>query len=385
MYGLHDNKKQPLKSAMKSDSTAASRSSIRRRAAVRHRDGPSSQNRRSISGERSVRLSLVNQIVNGDDDAHVSDASNAAVSTRGADLQMTIRPDNPSRPRGQGESERRSETHLDRSRGESMSQAGWAQEVILRLDEPASQSHRDLVRTHNESRRTDRMPRSRSERFAPAYRFEDEAQSHGTATPSDGFPPLERQSLRFPDEISIVSRSFDTIDGLGDRRRSPSPEDNAWETLLTTITPDERLPSVSSSFTSSSASESFSANTSTSTSLTSSSTTGPVIVTATYVCDEPSPGRSDGGSFEDAEFDPEPPNSDPPLYSSRAYVEVRERMREREHQAAQAGRRRRLVELILDHTDRGEPIPDELWSAAHLPRSILLGDTSRSRAGRERL
>ena len=40
------------------------------------------------------------------------------------------------------------------------------------------------------------------------------------------------------------------IDGLGDRRRSLTPEDYSWETLRTTITPDERLPSVHSSFTS---------------------------------------------------------------------------------------------------------------------------------------
>lgn len=40
------------------------------------------------------------------------------------------------------------------------------------------------------------------------------------------------------------------VDGLGDRRRSLTPEDYSWETLRTTITPDERLPSVHSSFTS---------------------------------------------------------------------------------------------------------------------------------------
>ncbi|PKY01927.1 hypothetical protein P168DRAFT_292070 [Aspergillus campestris IBT 28561] len=48
------------------------------------------------------------------------------------------------------------------------------------------------------------------------------------------------------------------IDGLGDRQRSVSPDDdhanNAWETLLTTITPDANLPSADSSFTSASAS-----------------------------------------------------------------------------------------------------------------------------------
>lgn len=41
------------------------------------------------------------------------------------------------------------------------------------------------------------------------------------------------------------------VNGLGDRGRSLSPEnDNAWDTLLTTISPDPQPPSASSSFTS---------------------------------------------------------------------------------------------------------------------------------------
>ncbi|KAI9805047.1 MAG: hypothetical protein M1826_004794 [Phylliscum demangeonii] len=44
------------------------------------------------------------------------------------------------------------------------------------------------------------------------------------------------------------------IDGLGDRRRSLSPDEETWETLRTTITPDQQLPSTESSFTSATAS-----------------------------------------------------------------------------------------------------------------------------------
>ena len=47
---------------------------------------------------------------------------------------------------------------------------------------------------------------------------------------------------------------LDAVNGLGDRRRSFSHEDDSWETLLTTIAPDERLPSAHSSFTSATAS-----------------------------------------------------------------------------------------------------------------------------------
>ncbi|CAD6593485.1 MAG: hypothetical protein ASARMPREDX12_007771 [Alectoria sarmentosa] len=45
-----------------------------------------------------------------------------------------------------------------------------------------------------------------------------------------------------------------TFDGLGDRDRSFSPDDDQWETMLTTIPPDERVPSAHSSFTSATAS-----------------------------------------------------------------------------------------------------------------------------------
>ncbi|KAF2142363.1 uncharacterized protein K452DRAFT_297667 [Aplosporella prunicola CBS 121167] len=54
------------------------------------------------------------------------------------------------------------------------------------------------------------------------------------------------------------------IDGLGDRDRSVSPPNSDhWDTMLSTIAPDERLPTADSSFTSAAASASFSASNST--------------------------------------------------------------------------------------------------------------------------
>ncbi|KAK5751750.1 hypothetical protein LTS12_018164 [Elasticomyces elasticus] len=46
------------------------------------------------------------------------------------------------------------------------------------------------------------------------------------------------------------------VDGLGDRNRSPTPADH-WEIMRSTITPDATLPSADSSFTSAAASQSF--------------------------------------------------------------------------------------------------------------------------------
>ena len=75
-------------------------------------------------------------------------------------------------------------------------------------------------------------------------------------------PPLHRMSRPFQDiPRATHNRAQGDLDGLGDRQRSFSPDDDHWETILTTIQPDERIPSVHSSFTSATASSSsFSSN-----------------------------------------------------------------------------------------------------------------------------
>lgn len=70
-------------------------------------------------------------------------------------------------------------------------------------------------------------------------------------------PPLHRMSRPFQDIVRAThGHSQGSLDGLGDRERSFSPEDDQWETMLTTIPPDERVPSPHSSFTSATASSS---------------------------------------------------------------------------------------------------------------------------------
>ncbi|MCJ1454993.1 hypothetical protein MMC28_005346 [Mycoblastus sanguinarius] len=71
-------------------------------------------------------------------------------------------------------------------------------------------------------------------------------------------PPLRRMSRPMQETLQ-VARGFSHqrgLDGLGDRERSISPDDDEWETMLTTIRPDERVPSTHSSFTSATASAS---------------------------------------------------------------------------------------------------------------------------------
>ena len=78
-------------------------------------------------------------------------------------------------------------------------------------------------------------------------------------------PPLRRMGRRShlpspPENGPSNIRSRPVVDGLGDRSRSFSPEDNVWDTLLSTITPDDRVPSAHSSFTSATASASASSS-----------------------------------------------------------------------------------------------------------------------------
>lgn len=102
-------------------------------------------------------------------------------------------------------------------------------------------------------------------RFAPAHastRFEpvlDEAgyQHHesnrdGVTTDDsmlDDLPPLRRVNRRYIPlrPVQLPSSSRGVVDGLGDRWRSVSPDNDPWETLLSTMPPDERLPSTSTS------------------------------------------------------------------------------------------------------------------------------------------
>lgn len=118
-----------------------------------------------------------------------------------------------------------------------------------------------------------------SPRFAPAYGPRHDSSGSSARTEARSPPPavvrppvhttedgpapgvryLRRVGHRSVSDNGTAS-SQHGIDGLGDRQRSASPDDddlgNAWETLLTTLTPDPNLPSAESSFTSNAATNS---------------------------------------------------------------------------------------------------------------------------------
>ena len=221
-------------------------------------------------------------------------------------------------------------------------------------------------------------------RFAPAHRFDDTDEisfrefvaTRGLDLPRsvdlDELPPLRRIGRRSTREPSRAGgeATADDIDGLGDRRRSFSPEEDSWENFVTTITPDERLPSVHSSFTSATASaSSLSSN--------SASSYGTLVTapsSSTETLDDSYPTICDNSDSEASGTEDEP------------YTEVQDasaedyRLRELTNYSAPPvpPPRTSLREgRISEREDRLER--QEWWAAAGLERSF------HGRAGRERL
>lgn len=162
------------------------------------------------------------------------------------------------------------------------------------------------------------------------------------------------------------------LDGLGDRDRSLSPENGAaWDTLLTSITPDPQAPSAGSSFASSAAaaaSSSGSGPASASTSMTSVDRTGDSanildcdISESGSNTDEdeedmyeiPDLNRSRGGRFWRTYAD---------VVTSRADRAARNGSTDTEHLGG-------MLRIISRLAERDE-IPDEWWASAGLSRNI---------------
>lgn len=252
------------KTALEKDSTAAARSSIGRR-------GRSYRARRS-----GVLASFHSQIIN------------------------ELRRGSPSNPTGANRFPARSPVlnngmsedgmTLEDSRREAFARAQPPSQIAHRRYEPPSVQNR---RAREQSARNDLLGSSEpvdiidGARIAPTslsspVYWSHPSELHGSASsPSSNgvrLPPLRRTDshssnlailaqANMPPEIlehrSRPSRESGrslAIDGLGDRQRSMSPdrerETDAWETLLSTITPDANLPSTDTSFASTSMSDS---------------------------------------------------------------------------------------------------------------------------------
>lgn len=240
-----------IKSALEKDSTAAGRSSIRRANATRRPSShTASRARRLMSTFHSQMLDEIQRGIAEPQLGIRSPVLNLGVSEDGLDLDASRR-EALSRGATRSDSQRRSE-HARRSR----SHREFQDYLVARADAQSRNSARPHL----------------TPGFAPAVAYRTSTSPH---PPSDNIhlPPLPLPSMRpsatrpnyssLPSAILRDSRNGNalsrmprdsTIDGLGDRQRSPSPdverENDAWETLLSTITPDANPPSTDTSFSS---------------------------------------------------------------------------------------------------------------------------------------
>jgi hypothetical protein len=172
------------------------------------------------------------------------------------------------------------------------------------------------------------------------------------------------------------------LDGLGDRDRSLSPEgDGAWETMLTTLTPDPQLPSAGSSFASASAATSTSSTSdSQGTSLTTMSSihnqSAHVNAAIENVCDiledsDSSSVRSDTEAEDEEDIYELQDDHDPRDRFRRSYADIVAARADRfaRHHASDSdnlGGMQRIVRSLA----RREDIPDEWWAEAGLSRTF---------------
>ncbi|KAF3401561.1 hypothetical protein F1880_010056 [Penicillium rolfsii] len=229
-----------LKSVLEKDSTAAARSSIRRTNATRRSSSRStSRARRLMSTFHSHVLDEIQHNMGASSLGLRSPVLNLGVSEDGLDLD-TSRREALSRGAARSDSQRLGE-HLDeRSR----------RELSEYLAARAGTQSRQTLRPHLTpgfapavAQRASTSPRPPTESVhlpplsLPSMRLSE------TRPPS--VPPRTLQSYRAGNVPSRPSRDS-TIDGLGDRQRSLSPdlerENDAWDALLSTITPDANTP-----------------------------------------------------------------------------------------------------------------------------------------------
>ncbi|KAJ5665720.1 uncharacterized protein N7477_008168 [Penicillium maclennaniae] len=218
-----------IKSAREKDASAAARSAIRRQPTQRRPSRHSSARARS-NVLSSLHSHIIDEISRGIAEPQLSVRSpvlNLGVSEDGLDLDSSRREAlNRSSMRLGGQPPTRSvEPHPKSYRFQSPTShshpGGWATVSPLPLIPRSSRLRR---RNH------DPPP------YIPSVLLRDYRTGSGRDRP-------HRESA---------------IDGLGDRQRSLSPSverdsDDAWETLLSTITPDTTLPSADTSFSSTSA------------------------------------------------------------------------------------------------------------------------------------
>ncbi|KAJ5673970.1 hypothetical protein N7462_009409 [Penicillium macrosclerotiorum] len=249
-----------FKSALDKDPSAAARSAIRRQATILR----PSQHQNSRSRRSGVLSSFHSQIL----DEIQRGIAEPQLSIRSPVLNLGISEDG---------------LDLDSSRREALSRSGTRPSIRSRnrfthLRNIRDQTANDSLGQADPQTRpgTAHLSPSLTPNFAPAISYHTSSSPHLS---SEGIrlPPLprlrstERNLEPSSDTTASLLRDYriaralhqssrdPATDGLGDRQRSLSPDverpTDAWETLLSTITPDVNLPSTDTSFSANSASD----------------------------------------------------------------------------------------------------------------------------------
>lgn len=196
---------------------------------------------------------------------------------------------------------------------------------------------------------------------------------------------------RLSDRFETLRSRRDDSDGLGDRQQSLSPEPVSWETMLTTITPDDQVPSTHSSFSSTDVSASAE------TSFAEPPSTAPSTAQDAEPCPVAEPGESASES-EDREWGDEAlrhlsesPDSDESLSQVHGHIHriesLSRRLRNQRSQGEFIARHRRIVEREAE-LQRLEMTLQRLERQLDDEREIGRNNWQRpngSRAGRGRL
>ncbi len=205
--------------------------------------------------------------------------------------------------------------------------------------------------------------------------------SRGSRTLRD-LPPLRRMGRRSIASFDSSQRRVGAarLDGLGDRDRSLSPDgDGAWETMLTTLTPDPQLPSAGSSFASISAAASASSNAGSSgTSLTTMDNTPNPTDEMDAVIDHACDLIEDFSELSDTEAEDEDdiyeleddPEARDMFWRSYADVVAERADRVARHSGAMDSETLGGMQRIVRGLARREDIPDEWWAEAGLSRNL---------------
>lgn len=170
------------------------------------------------------------------------------------------------------------------------------------------------------------------------------------------------------------------VDGLGDRNRSLSPEDDGvWDTLLSSITPDPQPPSVGTSFASTSAPASAGASQSTGGSTGTSSSahthiTAPATLDAldrdgVFDFEHPCDDNNTDTEGDDDDEEERRVNTLRRFATQRSYADVLGRREEEDLEMLGEGGVDDM-QRIVRNLARREDIPDEWWAEVGLSRSL---------------